>query len=406
VSEFFSVRSVSDALAGFRPAHRTAVERAGLDRCGGRVAAADVAAPDPLPGFPRSAVDGYAVAARDTFGAGEGLPAYLDVVGAVEMGRLPELEVGAGGVAEIPTGGALPRGADAVVMVEHTALVRPGQIELTRPAAAGDNVTRAGEDAAAGDVVVRRGARLRPQDVGLLAAVGVVELEVHRRPLVGIISTGDEVVEAGVSRLRGAQVRDANSHALAALVTELGGEPLRLGIVPDEPERLAGLCERVLSEVDVLVISAGSSVGARDATARVVSGLGPPGIWCHGLALKPGKPTLLAEVRDRPVIGLPGNPVSALVVMRLIGGPLLGLVGGASGPARRRSVVARLTRNVPSMTGRYDVVQVALDDGNAVPLFGKASLLSAMTRADGFIAIPDEVQGLAAGSEVEVEPYA
>ncbi|MGZ4482256.1 MAG: molybdopterin-binding protein, partial [Gaiellales bacterium] len=172
------------------------------------------------------------------------------------------------------------------------------------------------------------------------------------------------------------------------------------------PARLAGLCERALSEVDMLVISAGSSVGARDQTAQVVSGLGPPGIWCHGLALKPGKPTLLAEARGRPVIGLPGNPVSALVVMRLIGGPLLALVGGASRPARPGSRIARLARNVPSLTGRYDIVQVVLEDGAALPLFGKASLLSVTTRADGFITIPDEVQGLAAGSEVEVELYA
>ncbi len=406
MSEFLSVRSVAEALTGFRPTHRTAVERAPLDRCGCRVVAADVASPAPLPAFPRSAVDGYAVAASDTFGAGEALPAYLDVVGAVQMGRLPELEVGGGRVAEIPTGGALPQGADAVVMVEHTAVVRPGQIELTRPAAAGDNVTRAGEDAAEGDIVVRRATRLRPQDVGLLAAVGVTELDIHRRPLVGIVSTGDEVVAAAVGVLHDGQVRDANSHALAALVAELGGEALQLGIVPDDPARLAGLCERALSQVDMLVISAGSSVGARDQTAQVVSGLGPPGIWCHGLALKPGKPTLLAEARGRPVIGLPGNPVSALVVMRLIGGPLLALVGGASGPARPGSRIARLARNVPSTTGRYDIVQVVLEDGAAFPLFGKASLLSVTTRADGFITIPDEVQGLAAGSEVEVELYA
>jgi molybdopterin molybdotransferase len=370
----------------------------------GRAPAADVVAPAQLPAFARSAVDGYAVAAAATHGAGDSLPAYMRVIGSVQMGELSGIEIGGDAAAAIPTGGALPGGADAVAMVEHTADLGDGRIEVSRPLAVGDNVIKPGDDVAEGAPIARQGHRLRPQEIGLLAAAGVTEIDVHDQPLVAIISTGDEVVPADATPDAG-QVRDANSHALSALVSELGGRPWMLGIVPDEPEQLEQSCRMALERADVLVVSAGSSVGARDATSRVISRLGEPGIWCHGLALKPGKPTLLADLGGRPAIGLPGNPVSALVVMRLIGGPVIRLVGGVLDPHPGRQRHAVLERNVPSQAGRLDVVQVRLDGDRATPLFGKASQLSIMTQADGYVTIPEPVQGLAAGSEVTVEVY-
>jgi molybdopterin molybdotransferase len=404
VSEFFSVRTVSDALAGFRPPHRTSIGPAPIAEAVGRVPAADVAAPAPLPAFPRSAVDGYAVAAMATHGAGESLPAYLRVVGAVEMGRLPDFEIGGDAVAAIPTGGALPQGADAVAMIEHTADLGDGRIELSRALAVGDNVIKPGDDVAEGAPIATAGRHLRPQEIGLLAASGITEVDVHDLPLVAVISTGDEVVPADTEPPPGS-VRDANSHALAALVHELGGRPWMLGIVPDDPGDLERACRIALDRADVLVVSAGSSVGMRDATATVMSRLGSPGIWCHGLALKPGKPTLLADLDGRPAIGLPGNPVSALVVMRLVGGPVIVRAGGSTETDRGRRTRAVLERNVPSQAGRLDVIQVRLDGGRAMPLFGKASQLSIMTQADGYVVIPEPVQGLAAGSDVAVEVY-
>jgi molybdopterin molybdotransferase len=404
MSEFFTVRTVSDAIAGFRPPHRTAVEQIGVADAFGRVVAATVTAPGPLPGFSRSAVDGYAVRSADTHGAGEGLPAYLDLNGAVRMGELPSDGVGPGSAMEMPTGGALPEGADAVVMVEHTAAVDERRIEVTRSVASGDNVIRMDDDVAEGATLVREGHRLRPHDIGLLAAAGVVEVSVHRPPVVALISTGDEVVDAAETP-QGAQVRDANAPALSALVRELGGEALAFGIVPDDPEHLERVCREALQRSDVVVVSAGSSVGARDATATVVERLGEPGVWCHGLALKPGKPTLLADVGGKPVIGLPGNPVSALVVMRLVGGPVVARAGGQTEDPVPPLVHARLARNVASTAGRTDVVQVALRGDEAVPLFGKAALLSVMTRADGFLVIPEDVQGFAEGTVVDVVPY-
>jgi molybdopterin molybdotransferase len=404
MSEFFTVRTVSDAIVGFRPPHRTGVEEIPIAEAFGRVLAVEVAADAPLPGFARSAVDGYAVRSPDTHGAGEGLPAYLEVGGAVRMGELPVDAVSPGRAMEIPTGGALPDGADAVVMVEHTAAVDSRRIEVTRPVAVGANVIRMDDDVAAGGTIARAGRRLRPHDVGLLAAAGVVRVDVHLPPVVALISTGDEVVDAA-EQPRGAEVRDANAPALSALVRELGGTPRALGIVGDDPDRLEEACRSALEDCDVLVVSAGSSVGARDATAAVVERLGEPGVWCHGLALKPGKPTLLAEVDGKPVIGLPGNPVSALVVMRLVGGPVLARTGGQVEFPVPPRVPVRLSRNVASTAGRTDVVQVALHDGDAEPLFGKAALLSVMARADGYLVVPEDVQGIAEGQIVDVVPY-
>jgi molybdopterin molybdotransferase len=221
---------------------------------------------------------------------------------------------------------------------------------------------------------------------------------------VGIVSTGDEVV-APTETAGPGQVRDATAHALAALVADGGGEPQLYGIAPDDPEALRALLAAAVAECDMAVVSAGSSVGARDATAEVIAGLGPPGVFCHGLAIKPGKPTLLAECGEVPVIGLPGNPLSALVVFRLVGLPVLRLVGGCAEPAPEPVVRATLSRELRSATGRLDVVQVRLADGRAEPLFAPSALLSTLAAADGYVVVPEEASGLYAGTEVDVTLY-
>ncbi len=410
---------MAEALTGFRPARRTPVETVPLAAALRRVPAGPVTAPHPLPGFARSTVDGYAVRAADTYGVSEGLPGYLTVTGAVRMGAEPGVTVVPGAAVAMPTGGVLPPGADAVVMIEYTAEAMPGTIEVVRPVAPGEGVVRADEDARAGDIIIPNGRPLRPQDLGMLAAAGVTSVRVHARPLVTIFSTGDEVVPPGTDVLRPGQVRDATAAALAALVADAGGSPVPGGIVPDDPGALEKALRAALPASDVIVISAGSSVGVRDETAAAVARLGPPGIWCHGLAIKPGKPTLLAEcggVGDAdgwpggapgvPVIGLPGNPRSALVVFRLIGVPLVRLVGGCTQPPPEATTRARLSRDLASATGRLDVVQVKVGAGVATPVFGLSALLSVLTAADGYIIIPEEATGLDAGSEVDVILYA
>jgi len=403
--EFFTTRTVAEALTEFRPARRTPAETVPLTAALHRVPAGPVTAPHALPGFARSTVDGYAVRAADTYGVSDGLPGYLQVAGAVLMGAEPDVTVGPGTVATMPTGGVLPRGADAVVMIEYTQEAMPGTIEVVRPVAPGDGVVRADEDAAPGAELVPAGRPLRAQDLGMLAAAGVTEVAVHTRPRVTVLSTGDEVVPPDTAALRPGQVRDASAVALAGLVTEAGGEPVPGGIVPDDPAALDSALRAALASSDLIVISAGSSVGARDETAGVVRGLGPPGIWCHGLAIRPGKPTLLAECGGVPIIGLPGNPRSALVIFRLLGVPLVRLVGGCSTPPPEPTVRARLARDLASATGRLDVVQVRVQDGVAIPVFGLSALLSVLTAADGFVVVPEEATGLDAGAEVEVTLY-
>jgi molybdopterin molybdotransferase len=404
--EFFAVRTVADALSGFRPARRTGIEAVALADALGRVPGEPVHAPHDLPGFARSTVDGYAVRAADTYGASEGLPGYLEIAGEVAMGAPPAVAAGPGAAVAIPTGAVLPAGADAVVMVEHTQQAMAGTVEILRPVAPGEGIVRADEDARRGAELVPAGRPLRAQDLGLLAAAGVVELAVHARPRVAILSTGDEVVDPATPVLQTGQVRDATSVALAALVREAGGAPLALGIVADDRPALERALGSAREEADVIVVSAGSSVGGRDQTAAAVAALGPPGIWCHGLAIKPGKPTLLAECDGVPVIGLPGNPRSALVVFRLVGMPIVRRAGGGDVAPPAPATRARLARDVASAAGRLDIVQVGVRDGLATPLFGASALLSVLTAADGFVVVDEPATGLAAGTDVEVTLYA
>jgi molybdopterin molybdotransferase len=397
---------VAEALAGFRPGRRTPAETIPLAEALRRIPARPVTAPHPLPGFARSTVDGYAVRAADTYGVSEGLPGYLTVTGAVLMGTEPDIAVAPGCAVAMPTGGALPPGADAVAMIEYTAEAMPGTIEVVRPVAPGDGMVRADEDTRIGQEIIPDGRVLRHQDLGMLAAAGVTRVLVHARPVVTIFSTGDEVVPPETETLRPGQVRDATAIALAALIADAGGTPVLGGIIPDDPAALEKALRAALEASDVIVISAGSSVGTRDETATAVARLGAPGIWCHGLAIKPGKPTLLAECGGVPVIGLPGNPRSALVVFRLIGMPVVRRVGGCTAPPPEPSARATLSRDLASATGRLDIVQVKVSEGTATPVFGLSALLSVLTAADGYIVIPEEATGLDAGTEVNVTLYA
>ena len=394
--------TVAEALAALAPARRSEV----LDIAPmlGAVPARDVIAGEQIPPYARATVDGFAVRAVDTYAASETLPAFVEVTGAVAMGRAPDGEVGPGAAMAIPTGGLLPHGADAVVMVEHTSEPMPGHVELMRRVAPGEGVLHPGEEAQPGDVLAPAGRPLRGADLGLLAAAGITEVAAHARPRVAIVSTGDEVVPDATRELSPGQVRDACAPALAGLVHEAGGDPVLRGIVPDDAAALEHVLSEAVGEDDMVVVSAGSSVGARDLTANVAGRLGR--VVCHGLAVKPGKPTLLADCGGVPLVGLPGNPRSALVVFRLVGMPLVRVVGGVTAPPPEPSVSARLARDVPSAAGRLDVVQAAVDASVATPLFGSSALLGPMVRADGWFCVPEADTGLAEGAEVLVRLYA
>jgi molybdopterin molybdotransferase len=373
-----------------------------------RVLAESQVAPSSLPAFPRSTMDGYAVRAVDTFGATESLPAYLSLVGESPMGRAPQVTIGPAQATVVYTGGMIPPGADAVVMIERTQKLDTGNIEVLRPVAPGENIINVGEDVKAGETLFAPGHILRPQDLGGLMALGLTRVTVASRPRVAIVSTGDEVVSPEAEPAPG-QVRDVNTCTVAGLVARSGGLPLPQGIVGDDFDELLSAARTGLNAADALVISAGSSVSARDLTADVVNRLGQPGVLVHGVSVKPGKPTILGVCDGKPVFGLPGNPVSAMVVAGLFVVPVVWRLQGVISPPERRRVTARLAHNIASVPGREDYVSVKLveRDGQlwADPIFGKSNLIYTLVKADGLLRVPLDLNGLHEGELVEVQLF-
>ncbi|WP_029895552.1 gephyrin-like molybdotransferase Glp [Desulfohalovibrio reitneri] len=379
-----------------------------LARACGRVLAADLISPEDLPRRDRSAMDGYAVAARDVFSASESNPAYLECDGHLPVDADPAEPLQPGRTFGIVTGGLLPPGADAVVMVEHTEEVGGGTIAVTRPAAPGGNLIPARRDAKAGEPALPGGTRLRPQEIGLLAALGLETAGVRRRPRAALLSTGDEVVDH-TAEPRTGQVRDVNGPALGCMVRRAGGEVLELGRVGDDLEAIASLLSKGAAGADLVLASGGSSAGGRDMTREAVEAAGGR-ILAHGVTVSPGKPTLLAELGGRPVLGLPGQVTSAQVVMWLFGLPLLAHLEGESEAfdiSRRPRLRAELARNLASKQGREDWVRARIeyrDDAPplARPLLAPSGLLSTMLGAHGLVRIPSGREGYESGAAVDV----
>lgn len=419
--------SAASGADGWSGALSRRPEAVNLAEALGRILAEDVVAGADIPGFRRSSVDGYAVRSRDAFGASDSLPAFFDVVGEVRMGERATVLVGQGRAVYVPTGGMLPDGADSVVMIEHTQAAGQNAVEVVKPVAPLANVVEASEDVAEGTLLLRAGRRLRAQDLGALAALGRTGVRVFARPRVGIISTGDEIVPVE-SALEPGKVRDVNTYSLGAAVAAAGGVPVARGVIPDRLEDLSRAAASLIGEVDVLVISGGSSVGERDHAARVLSGLGEPGIIVHGVNIRPGRPTIIGVANGKPIFGLPGHPVSAIVTFSLFVKPAIDLLSGwTARPADAwpRRVEAVLAANVPSEIGREDFVRVAVapvapavspaqavppapavEPGwEATPIFGKSGLISNMVRADGILAVPAQSEGFKRGERVIIELF-
>jgi molybdopterin molybdotransferase len=408
LSELFTVIAPRDALAmlleGTPPIGRT--ERVTLQAARGRVLAGAVVAEEIVPAFARSLMDGFAVRSADTHGAGESSPAYLRLAGEVLMGRLPGCRVGPREAVRIHTGAMLPEGADAVVMVEETN-EHDGEIEVLVTAPPGENVLLPGEDVRPGALAFAAGTRLDVAALGGLAALGFGEVTVRARPRIAILSTGDEVVPVA-ARPAGAQVRDVNATTVAATVEDAGGEAVPGGIVPDDAATLTERAAAALAGADALIVSAGSSVSQRDITAEVVGRLGAPGIVAHGIAIRPGKPTIIALCDGKPVIGLPGNPASAVVVAWRIVRPLVRRLGGERDvPLDGDGAIdAVLALDLPSRPGREDYVPCRLDRSSdpprATPIFGESNLIFTLVRSDGLAIVPVDRSGLHAGERVRV----
>jgi molybdopterin molybdotransferase len=377
----------------------------------GMVSACDIISMEDLPSFTRSTVDGYAVRAEETFGASEAMPAYLNLFQEILMSQKADFLLPEDSASKIPTGGMLPENADAVVMFEHVQVIDKQMIEVLKPVAPSENVIQVGEDVKRGDIVIRQGQRLRPQDIGACAGIGVTGLAVYERPLVSIISTGDEIVPADVSPETG-KVRDINSYVISGMVLESGGIPLKKGIFRDEYENLRNTIEAAMSDSEAIVISGGTSVGTKDMVARIINDIGSPGVLFHGVSLKPGKPMIGGVISGIPVFGLPGHPAAVSICFELFIRPVLHILSGLKErwpQYSSRTVRAQLSKNISSSQGREEHVRVMLEEREgalwAVPVLGKSGLITTLVRADGTIMIPLHTNGIEAGETVEVRLF-
>ncbi|RJR25736.1 MAG: molybdopterin molybdenumtransferase MoeA [Desulfobacteraceae bacterium] len=404
---FFKVKTSQEVLAIIDGFHPLDEEFAAVEQGLGRVLSRDITAPEDLPAFSRSSVDGFAVRARDTFGATEAMPALCEIKGEVIMGEVPEGTLWAGTAWRIPTGGMLPEGADAVVMVEHSHLLDEKTVEITRPVSPLENVILPGDDFGKGSLVLGKGHRLRSQDLGVLAGLGILRVPVARRPRVAVISTGDEIVPIGKSPKPG-QVRDINRITLSAFCINAGAEPFALGIFPDRFDAVAKAVRDGLEAADMVWISGGSSVGTRDLTLKVFETIPEFELLAHGISISPGKPTIIGKSRNKALVGLPGHVVSALVVAEIFMGRLLSRLSGES-PVRtflNQPIEAVLSRNVESAPGREDYIRVRLKEKQGIiyaePIFAKSGLISSLVVSDGLIRIDVNCEGLYEGEKVPV----
>ena len=407
MESFFKVKKPEEVFSIIDQFGPLGEETIPLEETFGRVLGRDVASSEDLPCFARSVMDGYAVRAKDTFGASESLPALLEVVGEVLMGQIPKMVVREGQAVKIPTGGMLPEGSDGVVMVEYCHLLDETTLEASRAISPLENVIQPGDDFKAGATVLKRRHRLRPQDLGVMAGLGQSEASVYKRPRVAIISTGDEIVSIDDPALPG-QVRDINRYTLGAFCHRLGAESVYSGLCSDDFDSLKEMVEKAIRLADTVWISGGSSVGTKDLTLKIFETVKDFELLVHGISISPGKPTIIGRAGSLPVIGLPGHVASALVVAEIFLTRLITRLSGQldSFGGLQTQVEAELTRNIESASGREDYIRVRLfRDGKtlfAQPVFGKSGLISTLVEADGLIKIGMNTEGLYQGQKVTV----
>ncbi|MGI6684964.1 MAG: gephyrin-like molybdotransferase Glp [Bacillota bacterium] len=384
-------------------------EELDLYECLGRIAAEDVFSPLNLPEFNRSTVDGYALKASDTFGASDSLPVFLELTGKVEMGQATDITVSLGEAVYVPTGGMIPQGADAMVMLEYVEQMDDTTIAVHRPSAPGENMITIGEDLKKGDLMLKKGRKIKPQDIGALAAVGITKIMVFEKPRIAVISTGDEIVEPAAN-VPFAKIRDINTYALASLATELGAIITYKGVVRDDFQELKEKLSSLINDNHIVVVSGGSSVGNKDVTARVIDSLGSPGTFVHGVAVKPGKPTIIGKAGNTALFGLPGHPVSAIIVFKIFIEYLFKKLNHQDNQdnyeQRVITVTAKAGANIHSAPGKetYQLVILQGEDADyvAVPIHGKSGAISLMTHAQGFIRIGHNTEGIKKGEKVQV----
>lgn len=405
--QFFKVKTVEEtfALIDKQIPSITATEVRPLEEALHYILAVPVTAKENVPGFDRSTVDGYAVKAKDTYGSSESMPGFLTVAGEVKMGESAICQVGPGEAVYVPTGGMLPQGSDSVIMIEHCEDI-DGLLNTYKQVAPGENIIRAGEDIREGEILLPKGTMLRPQELGALAALGITNVMVFRKLKVGYLSSGDEIVPYQTENLLAGQIRDINFLTIAGLAREWDIDVVYGGIVKDDYQEFQEKAEELFNQVDCLILSGGSSVGAKDYTTEVIQSLGTPGVLVHGISIKPGKPTILALANGKPVIGLPGHPASAMIIFKLFGEQILRKLKGEVIAKKLDRVYARITKNIPSSMGRADYLRVRLIEKEgewwAEPIIGKSGLITTLVKSDGIVEILSEKEGISQGEYVPV----
>jgi molybdopterin molybdotransferase len=407
---FFKVKTPENIFESLKDIEPLGTEFVPITAAFNRVLARDIVSDEDLPGFKRSTMDGYALAAKDTFGASENLPTPLNIVEEIKMGEIPRSTLHRGECAQISTGGMLPEGADAVVMVEYTQKVEGGVVEISRPVSPLENVILSDDDVKKGQVVLHKGSLLRPQDLGILAGLGISTVDVFTQPKAAIISTGEEIVDISKKPEVG-QMRDINSYTLGGLCVQSGVEPIYCGIIKDKFEDIRLFIEKGLFQADVVLLSGGSSVGVKDFTLDAILSLDGVEVVAHGVSISPGKPTIIARRGNKTLWGLPGHPVSAMIIfdifLRYLFGRLIGLTNLTE--YHSRMIEAEIDRNIESATGREDYIRVKLShiEGRwlATPILGKSGLISTMVEADGIVTIDMNTEGLYRGEMVRVRLF-
>jgi molybdopterin molybdotransferase len=404
--KFFQVKSVEETfqLINERVAPITETLTKPLFEALHFVLAEDIMVRENVPNFRRSSVDGYAVKAKDTFGSSESMPGFLSLSGEVKMGQAPPRSLQSGEAMYVPTGGMLPDGSDAMIMIEHCEDIS-GLLNLYRQVAPGENVISIGEDLREGEILLPKGTKLRSQEIGALASQGFTEVRVFRKPVIGYLSSGDEIVPMETTELNIGEVRDINAATIGSLVHQWGLDFVYGGIVRDNREELENRANEMLNRTDCLILSGGSSVGTKDYSVEVIESLGKPGVYVHGISIKPGKPTILSMAKEKPIIGLPGHPASAMIIFHLFGKSVVDHLQGIQ-RKNAKLTMAKITKNIPSAPGRTDYIRVKLfeekNEWYAEPILGKSGLISTLVKSEGMIEIASESEGVHKGDQVPV----
>ncbi|GEL09051.1 gephyrin-like molybdotransferase Glp [Salisediminibacterium halotolerans] len=409
--EFFQVQSVKrmrELIEEYVPSQRM-TEDVLLSCAQGRTLAKDVKSREDVPAFSRSTVDGYALKAADTYGAGEAMPAFLNDAGAVEMGKAASIKVRPGEAVYVPTGAMIPEGADAVVMIEDAEMF-DDLLTVMKPAAKNENIIWRGEDCEKDGILFKAGRVIRPQEAGTLASLGITEINVYRQPVIGYLSSGDEIVPYDTPSLQEGEIRDVNGVTIPAMIEAMGGKSEISEIAKDERNDYLAKASALFERCDMVILSGGSSVGTKDFTTEVMTSLGDqnPGMLVHGLSVKPGKPTIFAVSSNKPVLGLPGHPGSAMVIFQMFGKSIIARLLGQT-QASSFTTTATVSQNIPSSPGRTDFIRVTLDTETAVPkavpVLGKSGLVKTLVKSDGLLEIEEQKEGVLQGETVTVHYF-